>query len=131
MVSAREQILHRLAMTGGGYSSPADDVKLLDAFARELATADKAEPYGISVEWPNARAYLLQLMASWGLKTRDGSREIADKILRMHAHELARPEAPPLAYRTTDGRTYHPDDITIVRAAKEVPVTFKSLERTP
>jgi len=89
MVSAREQILHRLAMTGAGYRALVDAAKLLDEFARELAAADKAEPYGIGVEWPDSRAYLLQLMASWGLKTRDGSREIADKILRMHAHEMA------------------------------------------
>jgi len=36
-VTARERILRRLAMTGGGYSNPADDAKLLDQYAHELA----------------------------------------------------------------------------------------------
>jgi hypothetical protein len=36
-----------------------------------------------------ARADLLNLMAEWGLTTGKGSRDIADRILGAHAHELA------------------------------------------
>jgi len=45
-MSAREQIMRRLAMTGGGYSNPADDAKLLDQYAHELAEQQRAACLG-------------------------------------------------------------------------------------
>jgi hypothetical protein len=58
----------------------------------------------------SARAELLNVMASWFLTTGRGSREIADRILNAHAHELAEKQRA----------AYPPEDYEVMRDATDL-----------